>query len=227
MRTFDIVICGFGGQGVITVGNLFKLAALKEGISVSGAEKRGGAQREGGVTSHVRYCLWEKGDTFDERRMTRSGLIPSGKADMLVAFEPLEAVRHSNYLHPRSVVVLNTEPSPPTLVRMKKVDYPPLEDLLSILKEFTPLVFPFNLNELSRDYFQDFLHVSVISLGLAVALAEIPIAKERFLEVLQERYPNFESNQKAFDLGLRLAHSAQRESLGWAVQNKNVRGGSE
>jgi indolepyruvate ferredoxin oxidoreductase, beta subunit len=210
MKTYDMVICGFGGQGVITIGSLLKLAAMKEGISVSGAERRGGAQREGGVTSHVRYRVWQEGDAFDERRMTRSGLIPSGKADMLIAFEPLEAVRHSNYLNPRSVVVLNTELSPPTLVRMKKFAYPPLDDLLSILRDFTPFVFPFNINELSRDFFQDFLHISVISLGLAVGLGEIPVAQERFLEVLRERYPNFENNQRGFDLGMRLAQSAKK-----------------
>jgi indolepyruvate ferredoxin oxidoreductase beta subunit len=207
MKTYDIVICGFGGQGVITIGNLLKLAAMKEGISVSGAERRGGAQREGGVTSHVRYRVWEEGDTFDERRMTRSGMIPSGKADMLIAFEPLEAVRHCNFLHPGSRVVLNTEPSPPTLVRMEKYTYPPLDDLLSTLKEFTCLVFPFNINQLSRDFFLDLLHISVISLGLAVGLGEIPVSKERFLEVLQERYPDFEKNQRGFELGLQLARS--------------------
>ena len=210
MKTYNIVIAGFGGQGVITLGNLFKLAALRDGISVSGAERRGGAQREGGVTSHVRFRLLEPGEAFDERRMTRSALIPSGKADMLIAFEPLEAVRHCNYLHPRSVVLLNTEPSPPTLVRMKKQTYPPLDDLLGSLKEFTPLVFPFNLSQLSRDRFQDFLHISVISLGLAVGLSDIPIAQERFIEVLQERFPNFEDNQRGFDLGLALAQSAKK-----------------
>ncbi len=208
MRTYDIVICGFGGQGVITIGNLLRLAAMKAGISVSGAERRGGAQREGGVTSHVRYRVWEEGDAFDERRMTRSGMIPSGKVDMLIAFEPLEGVRHCNFLHPGSRVVLNTEPSPPTLVRMQKYTYPPVDDLLSTLKEFTPLVFPFNINQLSRDFFQDLLHISVISLGLAVGLGEIPVSKEKFLEVLQERYPDFEKNQRGFELGLQLARSA-------------------
>lgn len=211
MKTYDIVICGFGGQGVITLGNLLRLAGIKEGISVSGAERRGGAQREGGVTSHVRYRLLEEGEKFDERRMTRSGLIPSGKADMLIAFEPLEAVRHCNFLNPRSVVVLNTEPSPPTLVRMKKYDYPPLDDLLGTLKEFTPLAYPFNINELSRDYFHDFLHISVIGLGLAVGVGDIPVCREKFLEVMQERFPDFEENQRGFDFGLRLGHSARNQ----------------
>ena len=168
MKTYDIVICGFGGQGVITIGNLLKLAAMKEGISVSGAERRGGAQREGGVTSHVRYRVWEEGDTFDERRMTRSGMIASGRADMLIAFEPLEGVRHCNFLHPGSRVVLNTEPSPPTLVRMQKYTYPPLDDLLSTLKEFTSLVFPFNINQLSRDFFQDLLHINSCLLNISL-----------------------------------------------------------
>ncbi|MDH7499273.1 MAG: 2-oxoacid:acceptor oxidoreductase family protein [candidate division NC10 bacterium] len=211
MKTYDIVICGFGGQGVITLGNLLKLAGIKEGIRVSGAERRGGAQREGGVVSHVRYRLFEEGEAFDERRMTRSGLIPSGKADMLIAFEPLEAVRHCNFLHPGSVVVVNTEPSPPTLVRMKKYSYPALDDLLGTLRQFTPLIYPFNINELSRDYFHDFQHISVISLGLAVGVGEIPVSQGKFLEVLQERFPDFEGNRRGFHFGLRLGLSARNQ----------------
>jgi len=211
MKTYDIVICGFGGQGVITLGNLLKLAGIKEGISVSGAERRGGAQREGGVISHVRYRILEEGEEFDERRMTRSGLIPSGKADMLIAFEPLEAARHCNFLHPRSVAVMNTEPSPPTLVRMKKYTYPALDDLLGTLKQFTPFLYPFNINELSRDYFHDFQHISVISLGLAVGVGDIPVSREKFLEVLQERFPDFEGNRRGFAFGLRLGLSARNQ----------------
>jgi indolepyruvate ferredoxin oxidoreductase beta subunit len=211
MRTYDILICGFGGQGVITLGNLFKLAAIKQGISVSGAERRGGAQREGGVVSHVRYRVWEKEEAYDERRMTRSGLIPSGKANMMIAFEPLEGLRHCNFLNSRSVVVLNTEASPPTLVRMKQYAYPPWDEILGALRGFTPFIYPFNLNELSRDYFGDFLHISVISLGLALGLGDIPVSPEKFLEVIQERFPDFEENRRGFDFGFRLGLSARRQ----------------
>jgi indolepyruvate ferredoxin oxidoreductase beta subunit len=209
MKTYDIVISGIGGQGVITLGNLLKVAGIKEGLHVGGAEKRGGAQREGGVTSHVRYRVLEQGEEGDERHTTRSGLIPPGRADMLIAYEPLEAVRHCDFLHPRSVVVLNTEAHLPTLVRMKKYAYPPLEDLLQNLCDFTPRVYAFDMDGLSREHFQDLLHISVISLGLALGLGEIPIRKEIFLEVVQERFPDFEQNKRGFELGLQLAQSAR------------------
>ena len=48
MKTYDIVIAGFGGQGVITLGNLLKLGGIRAGFSITGAEKRGGASGKEG-----------------------------------------------------------------------------------------------------------------------------------------------------------------------------------
>ncbi len=70
---YDILVCGIGGQGAISLGTALKLAALRQGLGVAGAERRGGAQREGVVTSNVRY--------FDENGGSApavSGLIPAG-----------------------------------------------------------------------------------------------------------------------------------------------------
>lgn len=83
----DILICGVGGQGTVLASKLTASAAMREGNIVHSAETIGMAQRGGSVTSHVRI-----GDK------AFSPLIPDGKADLILAFEPAEAVRNLHFL---------------------------------------------------------------------------------------------------------------------------------
>ena len=83
----DILICGVGGQGTVLASKLIAAAAMNCGNTVHSAETIGMAQRGGSVTSHVRIG----GNAF-------SPLIPKGSADILLAFEPAEAVRILSYL---------------------------------------------------------------------------------------------------------------------------------
>ena len=85
----DILICGVGGQGTVLASRVLAAAAMEAGHPVHSAETIGMAQRGGSVTSHVRVGE----DAF-------SPLIPLGGADLLMAFEPAEAVRNLPYLRP-------------------------------------------------------------------------------------------------------------------------------
>ena len=85
----DIMICGVGGQGTVLASKIIAASAMDEGNAVHSAETIGMAQRGGPVTSHVRIGE----DAF-------SPLIPVGGADLLIAFEPSEAVRNLKYLTP-------------------------------------------------------------------------------------------------------------------------------
>ncbi len=201
MIAYDILICGIGGQGAISLGTVLKLAAVHEGLDVVGAERRGGAQREGIVTSNVRYRKPESGETPDERRMAASGLIPTGAADMMISMEPLEALRHARYLNERSVVIINNFPLTPVSVRMGEREYPPLETVHSRLREFTPNVHLFAIDELSRAHFNSLRQVNTIALGIASALGGLPVSDESILAVVREQFSDFETNRRAFELG--------------------------
>ena len=83
----DILICGVGGQGTVLASKIIAASASAEGDSIHSAETIGMAQRGGSVTSHVRIGK----DAY-------SPLIPYGNADLLLAFEPAEAVRNLKYL---------------------------------------------------------------------------------------------------------------------------------
>ena len=85
----DILLCGVGGQGTVLASKLIAAAAMREGHTVHSAETIGMAQRGGSVTSHIRI-----GEDIG------SPLIPFGAADMILAFEPAEAVRNLHYLKP-------------------------------------------------------------------------------------------------------------------------------
>ncbi|HDP80947.1 MAG TPA: hypothetical protein ENN21_08915, partial [Spirochaetes bacterium] len=187
---------------------VFKLAAIREGLSVAGAERRGGAQREGIVTSNVRYRGAEPGEPFDERSMTASGLIPTAGADMMISMEPMEALRHARYLHENSVVIVNDFPLLPVSVRMGSFNYPDLQGIYDGLREFTPRVYVFNIDELSRGHFRSLRQVNTICLGLACGLGNLPVSPDSLLETIKEQFPDYETNSRAFELGRKLARSS-------------------
>ncbi len=201
MTRYDILLAGIGGQGVITLGTLLKLAAIREGIEVTGAERRGGAQREGPVTSNVRYRVLDAEERQDPRKLPFSGAIPKGGADILIALEPLEALRWLPYCHSGSVIVSETTPRAPTAVRLGKATYPPLDAIWSALREVTAAVYPVALEDLCRRHFGDLRRINVIALGLAAARGNLPVSAEALLETVRERLPGFEENRKAFELG--------------------------
>ena len=99
----DIMICGVGGQGTVLASKIIAASAMEEGSAVHSAETIGMAQRGGPVTSHVRIGE----DAF-------SPLIPIGGADLLIAFEPSEAVRNLRYLKKDGFVIVNRIPMKPT-----------------------------------------------------------------------------------------------------------------
>ena len=78
----NVLVCGVGGQGTVLASRLIALAAMEKGMEARGAETIGMAQRGGSVVSHVRI-----GEEI------HSPLIPYKAADVIIGFEPAEAVR--------------------------------------------------------------------------------------------------------------------------------------
>lgn len=205
MIKYDILICGIGGQGAISLGTVLKLAAINEGLMVFGAERRGGAQREGVVTSNVRYRGIEDGSEYDEREMATSGLIPSAGADMMIAMEPLEALRHARYLNKDSVAIINDFPLIPVSVRIGEQEYPEREEIYARLREFTHNLHIFNIDDISKENFNSLQQVNTISLGIASSLGDLPVSDDSLLLTIKNQFPDFETNKRAFYLGKGIA----------------------
>jgi indolepyruvate ferredoxin oxidoreductase beta subunit len=98
--SFDIVFAGVGGQGVLSLANLIAAAAAEDGLVVKQSEVHGMSQRGGSVTAHLRLSALP----------IDSPLIARGTASMILALEPLEALRSLDYLGPDGVVVTATDP---------------------------------------------------------------------------------------------------------------------
>ncbi len=207
MTRYDVLICGIGGQGVISLGTTLKLAALAEGLSVYGAERRGGSQREGVVTSNVRYRGFSPDETADERTRAVSGLIPVAGADMMIAMEPLEALRHASYLHENSVVIVNDFPLIPVSVRMGQCEYPASKTIYARLREFSPRVHIAPIDEISKRRFNSLRQINTILLGMAMELGDIPLSENALLATIKSQFPDFEKNANAFRLGREIAPS--------------------
>jgi indolepyruvate ferredoxin oxidoreductase beta subunit len=96
MKTKSIVICGVGGQGIITASDLLSDALMEAGLDVKKSEVHGMSQRGGDVISTVRYGK----EVF-------SPLPAQNEVDIMLSFEKLEALRNVNYLRPDAYALVN------------------------------------------------------------------------------------------------------------------------
>lgn len=126
-RTVDIAIAGVGGQGSVLAGRIVAQAAEIDGHDVATSEVHGMSQRGGSVFSTVRYGP-----------DVASPMIPQGKADVLLAFERLEALRYLNYLAKGGIVVVNDRRVAPPLESLKAAAYP--DNVAGILRHHTDRV---------------------------------------------------------------------------------------
>ena len=118
----NILIAGVGGQGTLLASKLMGKCFIGEGYDVKVSEVHGMSQRGGSVVTYVRY-----GDKVD------SSLIEKGEADLLLAFEQLEAARWLPYLKPGGVLIASTQRIDPMPVIMGKAAYP--EDILQRIRD--------------------------------------------------------------------------------------------
>jgi len=114
MKVFNIVIAGVGGQGVLMASKVLAESALAGGMDAKQNEVHGMAQRGGSVISFVRIG-----------KKVYSPVVTPGTADLLISFEPLEALRYVHYLKPRGLLVYNTVTINPSTVASGMATYPP------------------------------------------------------------------------------------------------------
>lgn len=117
---YDVILAGVGGQGVLSMAAIIGLAAVDAGLRMKQAEVHGMSQRGGAVESHLRLA----------DRPIHSDLIPAGQADLLLAMEPMEALRYVPYLSAGGVIVADRTPV------TNIPNYPPLEDVVRTLEGF-------------------------------------------------------------------------------------------
>lgn len=118
MKT-DIILAGVGGQGILSIAATIGMASIANNLHIKQAEVHGMSQRGGAVQSHFRLSS----------KPIASDLIPKGKADIIIAVEPMEALRYVDYLKPEGWIVTNATP----FVNIS--NYPQIETIWDKLKQ--------------------------------------------------------------------------------------------
>ena len=195
----DILICGVGGQGTVLASRIIAASAMAEGNVVHSAETIGMAQRGGPVTSHVRIGE----DAY-------SPLIPFGKADIIIGFEPSEVVRNLKYLAKDGIAVVNTTPVKPVTASLTDSGYDGRE-MLEYLKKNVSCVFADGEKECQKLGSLKFLNI--LLLGIAAGSGRLGISRDTMTAEIEERVPSKfrEANLKAFLAGYQLGQTNNQE----------------
>ena len=193
----DILICGVGGQGTVLASKIIAAAAMDEGSPVHSAETIGMAQRGGSVTSHVR--IGEK---------VYSPLIPFGSAEMMLAFEPAEAVRNIRYLRRDGMAVVNTAATRPVTESLRPTGYDG-SNMTAWLRQNCNCIFV-DAEEVCRP-FGSTKFFNIILLGIAAGSGNLGIGAETLLRQIERNVPArfLEQNLAAFRAGYELGASSR------------------
>lgn len=188
MKDMNILIVGVGGQGTLLASVLLGKIALEEGYDVKLAEVHGMAQRGGSVVTHVRISENE----------VRSPLIEEGGADVIIAFEELEAYRWISYLKKGGAIFVNAQQIKPMPVIMGQAEYP--SDIIGFLRQNAEKVTALDALGMAADCGS----VKAVNTVLLGAMArELPFSKETWIRQIESTVkPKFiELNKEAFEKG--------------------------
>lgn len=186
----NILVAGIGGQGVMTATEILAQTALAQGYDVKKTEVAGMAQRGGVVTSHLRFGA-----------RVLSPAIPDGEADILVGFEPAEALRWSQQLRPGGVAMVNSAIQKPPVVSLGLYDYP--ENPLELIRENDIDVHDFDATVIAREL-GNLKLINTVMLGAISSYLPFSadILKQQILDRFRMTKPALvEINEQAFNMG--------------------------
>lgn len=192
MNPYNIYISGVGGQGIIKTSVIMGEAAMKSDLSVVVGEIHGMSQRGGVVSTQMKI-----GDS-------RSPIIEEGKADLLLAFEPLEALRAVNMINKDSYVVTNTSSIYPFNIRQSEHPYPELPTIINELESHARKVIALDADGIAKEA-GHILAVNMVMLGAVAAIPGFPVDKQVIIESMQNNLPekSIPVNLKAFEEGFK------------------------
>ena len=186
MSTTKIMIVGVGGQGTLLASRILGNCVLGEGYDVKVSEVHGMSQRGGSVTTYLKYG--EK---------VYSPIVGKGEADIILAFEQLEALRALPYLKKGGKMIVNTQKISPMPVITGAAAYP--ENIIENLKA-TADITAVDAMGLANEA-GNIKAVNVVLIGILAKNSGI--AYEKWIEALKNTVPEkfLAVNLKAFDLG--------------------------
>jgi indolepyruvate ferredoxin oxidoreductase beta subunit len=192
-KGMKIMIVGVGGQGTLLASRILGNVAINEGYDVKVSEVHGMSQRGGSVVTYVKY-----GDKV------YSPIIDEGEADIILAFELLEAYRALPYLKKGGKIIVNTQEMNPMPVIIGAAEYP--ADIEQKIGAQADLVSVDALS-LAKEA-GNIKAVNVVLIGVMARSTDVPY--EKWIDALRQTVPEkfIDVNLKAFDLG----YNGQKEA---------------
>ena len=184
-KTFNVVIAGVGGQGVVTLAQIIAQAAFVEGFDVKTSELHGLSQREGSVETHIRFG-----------KKVYSPLVAQGEADLIISLELTESLRKIHY----------SNPATPFLINDHSVAFqggPSGEEARKMIeKEIRDKKYIVPASKICQDKLQKEVLSGVYLLGYAVYHNLLPLKPQFAVRALENLMPEkyLEMNKKAFKL---------------------------
>ena len=191
-KEFNIVLTGVGGQGVLTLAGILARIAVDKGFDVKASELHGLAMRFGSLDAHLRI-----GENLS------SPLVSFGKADLIIAHEPLEALRAARYCGRDSIIIFDTKKQVPILSYIQKTAYPSLEEIKGKLGKFSKQVIAVDASLETEKITGFTIIANAYLLGRIASENILPFKKPDFVECLASLVPKqaLSDNLKLFELG--------------------------
>ena len=184
----DIILCGVGGQGILSIATIIGEAATKAGLHLKQAEVHGMSQRGGDVQSNLRLST----DPI------YSDLIPMGGTDVVISMEPMESLRYLPYLSKSGTIVTSSKPF------INIPNYPD-EAALNAELDALPSVVKLDIESIAKDG-GNARGANMVLLGMAAPFIEI-VTVEQLRDAIAVVFARkgekvVEGNLKAFDMGV-------------------------
>ena len=205
---FNIIVAGVGGQGSILASHIIAETAIQSSVSnnqnnvkVRVGETFGAAMRGGAVASHVKIGE----DVY-------SPLVPENKADIILAMEPLEALRVGvKYCKPGGMVIMNIRQYKSIDVKTGQAKYPSILEITESFKKLDVRTITLDATKLAIQTGTG-RAMNIVILGVLAANQKELIPRDVLEEVIKKRVPPkfIEANMKAFELGYNFVIEQER-----------------
>lgn len=193
----NCLLCGVGGQGTVLASRLIAAAAMEKGMNARTAETIGMAQRGGSVVSHVRI-----GEEIF------SPMIPKKKADIIIGFEPGEAVRTLEYLKHDGIVIVNRRAVAPVTASLSEIQYHG-EDMIAYLGANVEHVIVVDGDDICQLCGSDKV-LNIALLGAAIATGELGVSTEEIKRIIAER-----TKPAFYDMNIQALSEGERRMKAW------------
>jgi indolepyruvate ferredoxin oxidoreductase beta subunit len=194
---YNLIITGVGGQGNVMASRVLGNMLSKNGYTITIGETFGASQRGGSVMSHLRISSSE----------CYAPQIAKGRAHLIVALEPTEAIRVlAQYGNENVKVLCNTRPIHSVSVISGEQNYPSLDEIQGWIHDLTSEAWFLNATDEAMSQMKNPIFGNIMLLGALAGTKELPLSREDFETVISETMTpeNVALNLTAYDKGLEM-----------------------